>query len=149
MSKHDTDAVLWGTLERIGPDEWQWSDGTPEPSVTDMSAQSAYNFRVRNYADASYVEVPEQAVREDEHLTWVREHHTRKGLDGDQLDRVHSRERSEVAHTDAPTVYLVPVEVWDRWADDAVIGAEWPIDEQKRIFDKARALRENPDISSD
>jgi hypothetical protein len=149
MNTPDTESVLWGTLERKGPDEWVWSDGSPEPSVTDMSGQSAYNFRVRNYADYSYIEVPTVAVREDDQLTWVREHHTRKGLDGDQLDRVHAREQAEQTHTDVPEVYLVPVTVWDRWAKNTVVGAEWPIDEQQRILERARKLRDNPDVSSD
>jgi hypothetical protein len=44
-----TTTVLNGTLTRRGPNDWQWSDGTPEPRVHDLSPDR-WNFRSKTYA---------------------------------------------------------------------------------------------------
>lgn len=68
-----SNTCLGGTLSRIASDTWVWSDGTPEPRVTDLSASSVYNFRCRTYGDGeTLVEVMLSAAhRERDVLGWV------------------------------------------------------------------------------
>lgn len=68
IDANHSEVVLWGTLRRKAPDTWVWIDGTPEPAVKDMLAESAYDFRRRQYTDITLVEVPVYAVREDQIL---------------------------------------------------------------------------------
>lgn len=50
--------TLGGALHRY-PEGWQWSDGTPEPRVTDMQlSHVAPNFRCANYGGVTCVEIP-------------------------------------------------------------------------------------------
>lgn len=64
---------LGGSLSRVAPNQWQWSDGTPEPRVTDLSPSQQYNFRCRTDGGGkTYVEVMlSVAHRERDVLGWV------------------------------------------------------------------------------
>jgi hypothetical protein len=80
---------LDGTLVRRADGSWYWSDGTPEPRVTDMNPDE-WNFRCRTYDGGTcYVEVLLGVAMESESLAWVVEGAQagkyRSGCSGDHM----------------------------------------------------------------
>lgn len=66
-----TTSTLGGALIRSGPDCWAWSDGTPEPRVSDLRWSVVTNFRIRTESSASFVEVPRGFATETAELKWI------------------------------------------------------------------------------
>jgi hypothetical protein len=134
--------TLAGTLGRH-PDGWRWQDGTPEPRVRDLRGSRHYNFRVRRTGAAGqmYVEVPLGRAREDDDLAWVLTEDYQESYDGDAVgpeDRgLDGRVRPGLR---AARVRLVPIEAWERWDRETVLGAEWDRADEQAILDRARAL---------
>jgi hypothetical protein len=152
--------ALGGTLCRIGPDDWHWSDGTPEPRVFDLSPSVRYNFCVR---DGAFVEVfLSTAHSERALLGWVLE-----GVESGEYPQAESTDHTgplmmtdegptrmrvepgedpllgnePIIHKRAiPRVALVPIAVWDQWAAEHPHGATWSKDDARHIFAKARQL---------
>lgn len=158
MSNEPTTA-LQGALVRVGRDCWQWSDGTPEPRVRDLSPSAHYNLRCR----PGLVEVPLRLAMEEDALAWVLEGRRagryRSGLDGDRTGprdastgrRMHVRPgddpmKGHVADADplpgrVPEVVLVPTAEWDAWAAEHPVGAEWDQEHEAAILLRAEELR--------
>jgi hypothetical protein len=155
--------TLNGTLRRVGPNQWQWSDGTAEPRVTDLSSSSVYNFRCRTYANATYVEILlSVAHKERDVLGWILDGVAvgkyRQDMSGDHTgplmltDDGPTRMRIEpgedplrgnepIVHKRAiPRVALVPIAEWDAWAAENPYGASWDKGVEADIFAKARSL---------
>lgn len=159
--------ALNGTLERRA-DGWHWSDGTPAPEVSDLSASSYYNFRCTRFSDQTFVEVPITTARREPELQWIWEGYQsrqfRETLSGDhrglkvlQIDEQYadgdvpgisqpglaisaSYARADGSTRAIPRVALVPVNVWDEWCDANPIGATWDKAAENQIFSKARAM---------
>lgn len=158
-----TPSCLGGTLKRIGRDQWHWSDGTPEPRVTDLSPSQHYNFRCCRRGGETHVEVMLSAChRERDVLGWVLDGVAtgkyRQDLSGDHTgprvltDDGVSRMRIEpgedpllgsepiVRKRAIPKVALVPAVEWDEWAAETPYGATWDTAHEQEIFAKARSL---------
>lgn len=161
-------SVLGGRLIRTGRNAWQWSDGEPEPRVRDLRAGDDWNFRCRNYASTTYVEVLlSECHRHKETLGWVLAgvesgryqqdtsgDHTgpmRITIDDDgelQVDRMRIDPGEDpllgnepILHTRAiPKVALVPVAEWDDWSNNTPSGASWDREHEDAILAKARSL---------
>jgi hypothetical protein len=160
-------SVFGGTLVRVAPDQWVWSDGTPEPRVRDLSPSAHYNFRCRQRYEGStcttYVEVLlSVAHRERDVLGWVlagvEQGRYEQGWSGDHMGplmiteeglarmRVEPGEDPLLGHEPIlhrraiPRVALVPVAEWDAWAAEHPYGATWLAADEPAIFARARAL---------
>ena len=157
-------SVFSGTLQRHGPNDWRWSDGTLEPRVSDLSASTVYNFRCRTGGDGvTFVEVLLSAAhRERDVLGWVLEGaergQYRQAKSGDHTgprimtdegmqrmriepgeDPLHGNE--PIVHKRAiPAVALVPVDEWDAWAAEHPYGATWDKADEAEVFARARSL---------
>lgn len=133
---------LGGTLRRVGPNQWEWIDGTPEPRVRDLLRNDiAPNFRViggrngdveipRNWRD--YVDDPaiEMAIE------WlIREHGRPADVFAEGLAEALD------SHTVFVRGYRVPVRAWDE-VMNVVTGAMWDLDDEEDILAKAERLRE-------
>jgi len=129
---------------------WAWSDGTPAPQVSDLSASQHFNFR----CSSGHVEVPIATAYHEPELRWVWSGQCagiyRESLSGDHTGPkqfVLDPEGIKVKATRAdggkraiPRVALVPIDVWDRWAAQNPIGATWPTEAEEDIMSKARSL---------
>lgn len=155
--------TLGGTLARRDRNEWQWSDGTPEPRVQDLSPSQHYNFRCCNRGGKTHVEVLLSAAhREKDVLGWVLDgiatgkyrqntsgdHTGPLMLTDDGAERIHIDPGEDpllgnepiVRKRSIPRVALVPVEEWDLWAALHPYGASWSKDDEQEIFAKAASL---------
>jgi len=157
-------SVLGGTLVRRGRNEWVWSDGTPEPRVRDLSASTYWNFRCRTDGTGrTYVEIPLALAMEESALEWALlgfrvgryqfgcslDHTGPLVMTDEGLRRSHiepgtdplcGNEPLPELPGPIPRVILVPIEEWDRWAEDYPLGAEWDKEDQAAILEKARSL---------
>lgn len=137
--------ALGGTLIRWGQDLWSWRDGKRAANVRDLTLNDCHGgFRCRNYADASYVEVPVKTAAREADLAWVLDGGYRRDLSGDHAGQrvLHGDGRMTRASESGrviPEVYLVPLADWDRRAADCC-GAQWDLAAESEIFAKARAL---------
>ena len=156
--------VFSGGLTRHGHNDWRWSDGSPEPRVTDLSASQVYNFRCRTYGSGeTYIEVLLSAAhKERDVLGWVLDgvaagsygqdnslDHTGPLVIGDQgISRMRVEPGEDpllgnepiVSMRAIPRVALVPASEWDVWAAENPYGATWSQNDEAAIFDKARQL---------
>lgn len=132
-------SALGGTLRRIGPDRWEWADGTPAPEVTDLKPSHYYNFRVRTDGSRRYVEVPVSLIATNPDLAWCAKGGHRLGVCHDTTEGAMAVEREGVETADARKVILVPLGDWDRWNDVTAIGASWDGD-GAAILARAREL---------
>lgn len=143
--------TLGGTLRRIERDRWEWSDGTPEPRVQDLSGSSHYNFRVQG----GFVEVPARLAMEEDALIWVLTGHAegrfQRALSGDHrgplvidtdgAGRAHIHPGTgEPLPGNIPRVILVPRAEWDAWSASKPLGATWDKADEPQILAKARSL---------
>ena len=148
--------ALGCTLVRLDSG-WQWSDGTLAPQVYDMRPSWYYNFKVRNYADQSFVEVPVSVAQEEYDLGWILDYPYQVDFDLDASETLYlAQEKSEwldiPGWNDNPyivrkfkkgnKVYLVPTGLWDSWnnSDQGIIGARWDKTDENDILNKARSL---------
>jgi len=160
----DVTSVFGGTLIRATDGAWVWSDGTPEPRVTGLSASHHYNFRCRNSGGTTMVEVLLSiAHREKDTLGWVLDGVENgrypQAASGDHTgplvmtdDEPSSRMRIDpgedpllgsepIFHERAiPRVALVPIDEWQAWASVAPYGATWDRHEEADILAIARRL---------
>jgi len=132
--------------------------------VRDLSPSSHWNFRCRTDGTGrTYVEVLFGVALEEPALDWVVKAY-RAGLyqpgrsldhtgpivvDDEAIRRSHVEPGTDplVGHEPLPElpgpipmVILVPIEAWDCWARDNPLGAEWDIEDEGAILDKAKAL---------
>lgn len=136
-------AALGGALLR---DErgWHWSDGAREPRVRDLPVAAVHNYRIQG----GHVQVPMGRAREEAELGWVREgladgrYH--RGQDVDAGLRRHELAGSEDHRVSGRDAVYVPIEDWDRWARNVVLGATWDLADETAILDRARALGWTP-----
>lgn len=159
-------SVFSGTLQRVGPNQWQWSDGTPEPRARDLSPDE-WNFRCRTDGGKTFVEVMKGAAMESRALKWVidgwRAGKYRAGASGDHTgpwiiddeglrkshiqpgeDPLLGNEPLPESPGPIPQVILVPVEEWDAWVKANPAGASWDTRDEEAILDKAYALGWRP-----
>lgn len=132
--------ALGGALIRRA-DGWYWSDGERAEHVTDLSASQHYNFRVCNYADTSYIEVPIHVAANNPDLAWVltlrEDCGYDTGISGDDRQRVLLPD----GRTDRGTpVIRVPAHDWDVWAAIHPIGASWDKTHEDEILGRAAQL---------
>ncbi|WP_394849629.1 hypothetical protein LZC95_19530 [Pendulispora brunnea] len=132
--------ALNGTLVRVGPNAWQWIDGTPEPRVEDLLLRRlAPNFRV----SAGHIEIPirwrdlypgtdQEAAAAVQQL--VREY-------PDQVD-IFAEATAEMLddHRVWTAGYRVPRAAWDAVMSRAV-GCSWDAADEADLLERARALR--------
>ena len=155
---------LGGTLIRQGRNQWEWSDGTPEPRATDWDPSKHYNFRCRSTGGGKVaVEVLlATAHLERDMLGWVLAR-VESGMypqvrSGDHTgpymltDEGITRMRIEpdedplcgnepIVHKRAiPLVALVPWEDWEAWALDHPCGALCPPEHSAEFLVKGRSL---------
>lgn len=120
--------VFDGALRRIGPDRWQWADGSEwadesgRPLIRDERL-NGYNFAVR----AGHVCVPRRSVKANDDLGWVPAASVPLNIGGVDHGRRH---------------YYVPLGAWDarNASDEGVVGCTWPAEAEPYIFDKAQDL---------
>lgn len=161
-------SVFGGKLTRVAVNQWVWSDGTPEPRVTDLSPSHQYNFRCRSGGSGkTLVEVMLSAChRERDVLGWVLDG-VKAGKYGQANSGDHTgplmltdegptRMRVEpgedpllgnepiINRRAIPKVALVPMEEWDAWAAEHPYGATWLTKDEAEIFEKARSLGWQP-----
>lgn len=160
-------ACFNGTLVRQSRNQWQWSDGTPEPRVTDLSPDE-WNFRCRSFGrGGTLVEVLKGVAIESESLAWVitgyRSGKYQGGTSGDHTgplmiddegirrmhiqpgeDPLHGNEPLPESRGPIPAVILVPVTEWDAWVRDNPAGASWDVKNETVILDKASSLGWRP-----
>jgi len=148
--------ALGSTLIRT-ESRWQWSDGTLASGVQDMRPSWYYNFKIRNYADRSFVEVPVSVAHEEYDLGWVLDYPCQVDFDLEANGTSYLvKEKSE--WLDIPgwndnlcvlrkfkkgnRVYLIPIDLWDDWnkSDRGIIGARWDKVDEGDILNKARSL---------
>jgi hypothetical protein len=134
--------ALNGKLVWWGRDTWAWNDGTPAPRVKDITPSWYYNFRIRNYASTSYVEVPMRLAHNDPALAWVRGYCT--GQSGDDLGDRLLTAAGRMVHLSARPggkairgVYLVPAADWDAWDADTCLGPKWDRTDEAEILARA------------
>ena len=162
MTQHTT-TIFGGTLIRHDKNDWRWSDGTPEPRVTDLSPSAHYNFRCRTYSGATYVEVLlSVAHSERDVLGWVLDgveagtctqdvsgdHSGPIRITDDGVERMRIEPGEDpllgnepIIHRRAiPRVALVPIAKWDSWAKAHPYGATWDVDAQDDLLRIARSL---------
>lgn len=154
--------VFGGLLARTPDGQWTWSDGRPEPRVTDLSWSVVANFRCVTTGGGTYVEVLLSAARREPDLRWVLDGleagRYRQDLSGDHTgplrltDEGLSRMRIEpgedplagnepIVHKRAiPRVALVPVAEWDEWAAGCPYGATWDVADEAGLFARAESL---------
>jgi hypothetical protein len=140
----DQITALGGTLLRWGNDTWAWSDHSPAPQVRDMRPSWCYNFRCQG----GFVEVPVKQAESEMELRWVAEGGYQTALSSAYYGerRIHidgeSIRETRVSQTGKaiPQVYLVPLEEWDNWDAEYVIGAKWDRTHEAAIFSKAESL---------
>lgn len=146
----ETATAFGGHLQRNIIGQWAWSDGTPEPRVRDLRHQDCFNFRCRTDGEQVYVEVPKKQATGD--LEWVRAggYDVEHSGDHEGMRVLHEDGRTTRGYMDPesgettgarviPQVYLVPSEIWDKWAYQC-IGAQWMKSDEPAIFEKARSL---------
>jgi hypothetical protein len=132
-------------LKRGSDGVWYWADGTPEPRVTDLRISNWFRFPTRDEGGHTYVEVPMSRAKTEPQLKWVRFGHYRMvpaSEPGAQTSVVSSRQRRILAFDDspqAPEVYLVPQEDWDR-VELAMIDARWDPAHHEDIIARAREV---------
>ena len=134
--------ALGGTLLRWGNDTWAWRDNSPAPEVRDMRPSWFYNFRVRGN---NWVEVPKKRALSEPDLAWAAEYD--EGLSSDHYgERIIHGDGGQTRRSQSgkaiPAVYLVPVEDWDAWDRETVLGARWDACHEAAIMAKAQALRD-------
>lgn len=133
---------LDGTLRRVGPNQWVWADGTPEPRVKDMLRNDfAPSFRIvggrngdveipsnwRDYCDDGAVEMA---------IEWlIREHGRPADIFAEQVAMMLDEH-----HVYGPG-WRVPVREWNK-VMSAVVGCWWPEEHEADILAKAERLRE-------
>lgn len=111
--------ALNGALIRK-PDGWYWTDtNEPATSVKDLTLTNCYNFKIRNYSNESYVEVPvcyaqASSPRQEPELAFA--------------EQIGKRDKS---------VYLVPTDVWDTKSKLEPIGATWDKTDEPGILARA------------
>lgn len=160
-------SIFGGTLVRDDAG-WTWSDGTPEPRVTDLTASEHFNFRCRQVRGETYVEVLLSAAHADRQmlgwvLSGVEDRTFQQAISGDHTGPMVISEDEDgepelkpmriepgedplkgnepiISKRAIPKVALVPVAVWDRWAKTHPYGATWDTDQQEDIFAIARRL---------
>lgn len=153
--------VFGGVLART-PHGWIWSDGTPEPRVSDLSWSAVGNFRCRSSGGTTYVEVPLSVCHREPDLRWVLDAVSageyRQDLSGDHvgprvlteegLSRMHVAPGEDpmlghepiVRKRAIPRVALVPWSVWERWATEHPYGATWAQADEESLFARAESL---------
>lgn len=128
--------ALSGALVRLDSGAWQWSDGTPEPRVRDMTIGSlAPSFRCRTYGDGScYVELPSNWRR------LVSDNDASAAIASLVRDAKSARIFAEPSRPDgvagSRAGYLLPIAAWDA-AMAAVVGCWWDKDQESDILARA------------
>ena len=136
--------ILNGALRRIGPNQWEWSDGTPARGVYDRRQDECYDFCCTtdwtHCTKQSYVEVPIAEVKGDPNLAWVGQRIYEVGWTDSNVERPWVLWKDNVHDTNGLTeVYLVPHLEWQSWAMK-IAGACITSEELPAALEKARSL---------
>lgn len=163
MNSNTPITCLGGTLVRVAPNQYQWSDGSPEPRCADLTLSAYYNFRCRAYGDGTtYVEVPLSVAYREPLLCWVIEgvksgkyrqshsgdHTGPRVIKGGSFSRMRIEPGEDPLHGNEPIVHkratprvaLVPAQEWDERSAQCPCGVIWDRSEQDEIFARARSL---------
>jgi hypothetical protein len=124
---------------------WYWSDGAPEPRISDLSASDYYNFRCRSYGSGStFVEIPVGTAREEPDLhIWVERFQRGEfaiSTSGDAPDPPTLDLSTRTKTSSGAPVMLIPIELWDIWAVQFPVGARWEKSDEFEILAKAESL---------
>ena len=137
LTKPSTDkcAILGNTLIRRA-DGWHWSDGSPEPRVTDLTLGQCYNFACQQ---DKLLEVPVFLAEAQPDLAWVKDGNYRKAELKDPQYVQEFLSRFPERRLERVQTYLVPRADWDGRASEIVAACYDPAD-LPRLRKKAISL---------